>query len=271
VPLTDGQIAVLALLSKSRSPDSYIAGSTPLNRNAARFSVDIDVFNDAAQRVAQAAAEDEATLRAAGLRTSWVRRLPTVQTLDVEVSSEHVRLDWVTDSDFRFFPTIPDPVFGYVLHPVDLALNKLLAAAGRREARDLVDLLTVHDRILPLGALVWAAVEKAPGFTPESLIGEVRRNLNIPQIEWRSLASLQPIDPVEVTSRLRQALDEAEQFLAAMATRDAGLLFIDADGRVVQPDLATLDGYMRHAGARRGHWPDNPAIAAAMLQSALTG
>lgn len=270
MPLTDGQIAVLTLLSKSRSPDSYVAGSTPLNRDAGRFSVDIDVFNDAAERVAQAAAADEAILKAAGFRTAWVRRLPTVQTLDVEVLNEHVRLDWVTDSDFRFFPTLPDPVFGYMLHPVDLALNKLLAAAGRREARDLVDLLTVHDRILPIGALVWAAVEKAPGFTPESLICEVRRNLNIPQIEWRSLASLQPIDPIVVTSRLRQALDEAEQFVAAMATTDAGLLFIDGHGRIVQPEPGALDGHIRHAGARRGHWPDNPEIAAAMLQFALT-
>jgi hypothetical protein len=32
-----------------------------------------------------------------------------------------------------------DETFGYVLHPVDLALNKVMAAAGRREVRDLVD------------------------------------------------------------------------------------------------------------------------------------
>jgi hypothetical protein len=31
-----------------------------------------------------------------------------------------------------------DEVFGYVLHPVDLAMNKVMAAAGRRELGDLV-------------------------------------------------------------------------------------------------------------------------------------
>ena len=53
-----------------------------------------------------------------------------------------------------------DETFGYLLHPVDLATNKVMAATGRREPRDLVDWVTVHDRILPLGAVVWAAVGK---------------------------------------------------------------------------------------------------------------
>jgi hypothetical protein len=59
-----------------------------------------------------------------------------------------------------------------------------MAAAGRREVRDLVDLVTVHETILPLGAVVWAAVEKSPGYTPEGLIAEVRRNSNYPAAEW---------------------------------------------------------------------------------------
>ena len=36
-------------------------------------------------------------------------------------------------------------------------MNKVMAAAGRREVRDIVDLMTVND-ILPLGAVIWAAV-----------------------------------------------------------------------------------------------------------------
>ncbi len=73
----------------------------------------------------------------------------------------------VVDSDYRFFPTIKDEMFGYILHPVDLATNKVMAAAGRRELRDLVDLVTIHEAILPLGAVTWAAVEKSSGFTTE--------------------------------------------------------------------------------------------------------
>src|SRR5580704_9166565 len=114
-----------------------------------------------------------------------------------EVARQDVstRLEWVVDSDFRFFPTIRDETFGYMLHPVDLAMNKVMAAAGRREVRDLVDLVTVHETILSLGAVVWAAVEKAPGFTPEGLIAEIRRNASYPPSEWRSLISTEPLDP----------------------------------------------------------------------------
>ncbi len=36
-----------------------------------------------------------------------------------------------------------------------------MAAAGRRALRDILDLITIHERILALGAVIWAAVEKA--------------------------------------------------------------------------------------------------------------
>nr|WP_294521005.1 hypothetical protein [uncultured Rhodopila sp.] len=72
------------------------------------------------------------------------------------------------DSDDRFFPTLEDPLFGYRLHVADIATNKALAAAGRREPRDVLDLLYIHDRHLPLGAVIWAAVAKAPAIRPEA-------------------------------------------------------------------------------------------------------
>ena len=143
-----------------------------------------------------------------------------------------------------------DELFGYVLHPVDLAMNKVMAAAGRREVRDLVDLVTVHHAILPLGAVIWAAVEKAPGFTPEGLIAEIRRNSNYPAPEWKRLASSEPLDPKVITARVRAALDDAEAFVARMPTEKAGLLFLTEE-KVVQPDPDRLDEYQTHAGARR--------------------
>ena len=116
------------------------------------------------------------------------------------------RLEWVVDSDYRYFPTVRDATFGYMLHPVDLAMNKVMAAAGRRALRDIVDLVTVHETILPLGAVIWAAVEKAPGFTPEGLIAEIRRNSHYPEAEWRALQSTAPLDPKDIMARLRAAL-----------------------------------------------------------------
>ena len=35
------------------------------------------------------------------------------------------RLEWVVDAEFCFFPVMRDDTFGYVLHPVDLAINKV--------------------------------------------------------------------------------------------------------------------------------------------------
>jgi hypothetical protein len=67
-------------------------------------------------------------------------------------------------------------------------------------------------------------------------------------------------------ARLRQALDEADAFVARMPTGKAGLLFLDASGSVVQPDADRLDSCAAHAHERRGQWPSSPEIAAAMLE-----
>src|SRR5258708_26932376 len=101
-----------------------------------------------------------------------------------------------------------------------------MAAAGRRELRDIVDLVTIQQTILPFGAAVWAAAEKSPGFTPEGLIAEIRRNANYPAAEWRALQSSEPLDPKDITARLRTALAAAEAFVARMPTAKVGLLFL---------------------------------------------
>lgn len=178
------------------------------------------------------------------------------------------RLEWVADSDFRFFPALRDETFGYVLHPVDLATNKVMAAVGRREVRDLVDLVTIHDSILPLGAVVWAAAEKSPGFTPEGLIAEIRRNAHYPVSEWHALQTSQTLDPTAIMSRLRTALDDADAFVGRMPMDAVGLLFLRGS-EVVQPDPDQLQEYQTHAGQRRGQWPSNAEITAAMFERAV--
>jgi hypothetical protein len=82
-------------------------------------SADIDVFHDREDRVAQAAREDAAVLTAAGYSVRWLRQT-VVYTAEVALGEARTRLDWVVDSDFRFFPTVPDEVFGFILHPVIL-------------------------------------------------------------------------------------------------------------------------------------------------------
>ena len=156
-------------------------------------------------------------------------------------------------------------MFGYILHPVDLATNKVAAAYGRREPRDVVDLLTIHERILPLGAAVWASVGKTLGFTPEGVINEIRRTARYTEADFRRVASDPAIDPAATMTRLREILSDAETFVAKMPTDQAGLVFLEG-GQVVQPDPARLPDYQAHAGRRRGVWPTSAEISGAMVE-----
>jgi hypothetical protein len=174
MPLSKIQSEILRLLASNRNPESYVAGSTRLNREAPRCSDNIDIFHDREEHVHEAAKQDAAVLEANGYSIRWHRREPLIYTAFADRSGESTKLEWAADSDFRFFPTIPDEEFGSILHPADLATNRVAAAFGRREPRDVVDLLTVHERILPLDSAIWATVGKSIGFTPEGVVNWIR-------------------------------------------------------------------------------------------------
>jgi hypothetical protein len=249
VPLSRIQTEVLRLLASRRDEPSP----------------HIDIFHDREKRVARAAEEDATLLQENGYTLEWLRREPAIYAVVITRAGEATKLEWVVDSDFRFFPTMPDATFGYLLHPIDLATNKVAAAYGRREPRDVVDLLTIHDRILPLGAVVWASAGKALGFTPEGIVNEIRRVAGYTDEDFRRVASDPPFDPAATMTRLREVLSEAEAFVTQMPTDKAGLLFLQ-DSRVVQPDPGRLTDYQTHAGQRQGHWPSSPEISAAMFE-----
>jgi hypothetical protein len=183
----------------------------------------------------------------------------------VSGAGETTQLEWVADSDFRFFPAQPDDLFGYVLHPVDLATNKASAAADRREPRDVIDLVTIHETILPLGAVVAAAVGRFPGMTPEEMLAEITRHSRFSAEEFRVLATEQPIDPRDIHRRIRGMLEDAEQFIADLPSDAVGVVFLD-NAVPVQPDLTRLETYRRHEGSRHGHWPSSAEIGRAMLE-----
>jgi hypothetical protein len=161
---------------------------------------------------------------------------------------------------------LQDALFGYVLHPADIATNKALAAAGRREPRDIVDLLGIHEWYLPLGAVLWAAAAKDPGFSPEGLVAQIRRLGRYQQADYDRLLTEVPIDAAVIARGLRAALDEADAFVRAMPAGMEGLLFLREDGHPAQPDPAKLDSYTTHGGQQRGHWPSSPEISRAMLE-----
>lgn len=143
MPLDDLQRAVFTALRTRRHPDSHVAGAAALHRDpiSPRYSDDIGVFHDAADIVADNAEQDAIVLRESGFDVHWLVRAVGFHRAEIRAGREPLKIEWAYDSAFRFFPVVPDPVLGFRLHDADLAVNKVLAGAGRIEIRDYLDLI----------------------------------------------------------------------------------------------------------------------------------
>ncbi len=117
--------------------------------------------------------------------------------------------------------------------------------------RDIVDLVTIHETILPLGTVVAAAVGKFPGTTPEEMLAEITRHSRFTAEEFLALATVQPIDVPGLHRRIRRMIEDAENFIARLPSDAVGVVFLDGD-KPVQPDLTMLEKYQRNPGAPRG-------------------
>lgn len=227
MPLTSFQQAVAHLLSTQRSPDSYLAGGAALHLepNSIRYSNDLDYFNDSTERVASAFAMDRKTLEDAGYEVEVIiERNGFVRTL-VHRNTESTKVEWVHDTAWRFLPAIRSDVAGYSLHPIDLAINKLLALVGRDEPRDFLDTLHVDEHILCLGALIWASAGKDPGFTPPMLLGMLRRRGRYHPEDFARLKLVRQPSLPALKQRWLTALDQADEFLASRTPNEIGCLY----------------------------------------------
>src|SRR5258708_38269891 len=119
MPLTPFQRGVAHILAKHRNPESHIAGGAVINRGdgGVRISDDLDIFHDLAAIVAASAEADAKALFAEGYSLEWTLRGEAIFQAVVTRGGDHLRLDWTTDSAFRFFPVLPDEDVGYSLHP----------------------------------------------------------------------------------------------------------------------------------------------------------
>ena len=266
MPLTKLQSHVLRILADHRSPESFVAGGIVLNREGPRFSGDIDIFNDVAAKLESIVANDMEVLRQAGLTVSLNDpRSSDIRKGKITGLGDQTEIDWVFDSDFRFFPAIKDEQFGYALHPVDLAINKASAAASRRVPRDIIDLLTIDRHILPLGPVLCAAVGRFPGPSPEELLDDISRNSRFTPPEFQALAVDRPLDPADVYRNIKLMLERARDFIARMPSGALGIVFL-RDGKAAEPDPDRLTDFVKHEGKRRGHWPTSSEIGSAMLE-----
>ena len=95
-------------------------------------------------------------------------------------------------------------------------------------ARDIVDLVIIHETILPLGAVVAAAVGKFPGTTPEEMLAEITRHSRFTVEEFQAPATERPIDVRELHRRVRGMIEDAEAFVAKLPSDAVGVVFMRA-------------------------------------------
>ena len=261
MPLTGLQREVLALLARSRDSESYLAGGSALHLapTSSRFSDDIDFFHDSAEAVAEAFERDRATLEAAGYPVRIVLSQPGHMRAVVEAGDDRTRVDWAHDSAWRFMPLVRHESGGLTLHEVDLAINKVLALAGRDEARDYVDVMYAHENVLPLGAMIWAAVAKDPGYNPVSLLEQLKRRGCYRPEDMDQLELAAPLDLVEAKAAWRAALSDAHDFIRGRPDSEAGCLYYSPSrGRFSAPSAGISleeQGLVAHFGQPGGILP----------------
>jgi hypothetical protein len=238
MPLTEFQAAIARLLATNRSPDSYLAGGAALHiePNSKRYSNDLDYFHDSEQRVASAFSDDQRLLVEAGYEVEVMLQQPGFVRALARRDGSATKIEWAHDSAWRFLPPEKSEIAGFVLHPIDLAINKLLALVGRDEPRDYIDVHEAIARILPLGALCWAASGKDPGFTPALLLELLRRRGKYRPEDFARLALTEPVSLPALKLRWLDALDAAERFLGTRDPEEIGCLYYaPADAAFVEP------------------------------------
>ena len=256
MPLTEYQARLARLLSENRSFDSYLAGGAAIliEPNTTRFSRDLDYFHDSEARVVEAFASDRTLLETHGYAVDVDLNQPGYVRAVVRKEEQATKVEWARDSDWRFMPTVHDERVGYLLHPVDLAVNKVLTLSGRDEPRDVLDAVYLHQHVLVLGALCWAACGKDPGFTPLSLLELLRRRGRIREEDLERLDLAKPVDLKETKGLWLEALDSVKPFVESLDPEEIGCLYYSASSQAFV-DPRTVNDAKPHFGRPGGVLP----------------
>ncbi len=264
--LTPLQQRVCRLLADQRkqSGESYVAGGGALNEHlgGTRKSRDIDLFHDTEAALVATWPKDRETLLAAGLALETIRQEPSFVEARVGDANETVLIQWTQDSAYRFFPLVEHETLGLTLHPFDLATNKILAVAGRREPRDWIDAVQCHEKLQPLGYLAWAAAGKDPGWGPLAIIEEAART-RYSAVELATVAfDGPPPDVADVSVRWHQAIAEAREIIRTLPGEHVGRCVLDHHGKLQRASPQSLARELKagrvlfHEGRIRGAFPE---------------
>ncbi len=232
--LTDLQRDICRLLAGRRiaAGESYLAGGSALNEllGADRLSRDLDLFHDADEAVAASFEFDSRVLRAAGFEVIVLRERKGFIEAEIRRREAKAMAEWARDSSFRFFPLLEHPELGLVLHPFDLATNKVLALVGRLEVRDWVDVIECDRRLQPFGYLAWAACGKDPGFSPAGLVEQAARQGRFSATEVAELDFSGPHpDAGELSRSWHTLIAEARLVVETLPAETSGSCVLEPD------------------------------------------
>ncbi len=256
MPLTDFQRDLAIILAKVSEDEAYLAGGAALHLqpNSLRYSNDLDYFCDSEQRVATAFQTDRNLLEQLGYKVQVEISIPGYVRCIVAKNMQ-TKVEWAHDSAWRFLPLVNHNEIGFTLHPIDLAINKILALAGRDEPRDFLDTIYIHDHILSLGALCWAACGKDPGFTPQSILSLIKRRGKYHPEDFIRLHLVGPVDLPKMKEQWMSALEQAAELFTFLPPEESGCLYWDnMKNEFVTPDKSRKH-IVPHFGRPRGVLP----------------
>ena len=264
--LSDFQRRICRLIADNRiaAGEGYLAGASALNEllAAPRVSRDLDRFHDTEAAVAHGWDADRRLLERHGFTVTVVRERPAFVEADVSAAGEAVRMEWARDSAYRFFPLVEHHELGLVLHPFDLATNKVLALVGRLEVRDWIDVIHCAKHLQPLGYLAWAACAKDPGFGPAAILEHAARSSRYSAEEVGALAfDGPPPDAGQLSRRWHAELMSARAIVDALPAAEVGKAVLTRGGGLYNGAATEVarsigSGDVRfHAGQIYGAWP----------------
>jgi len=263
--ITEFQRHLCRLLAESRiaSGESYVAGAVALNEliGAPRLSRDIDLFHDTETALQASWEADRTLLETRGFQVTVIRERPSFVEARVADRVDTVLVQWARDSAYRFFPLVHHPDLGLVLHPFDLATNKVLALVGRLEPRDWIDVIECDDRLQPVGYLAWAASGKDPGFSPVGILEEAARcRYSAAEIAALDFAG-KPPDAAALSRTWHALLDAARDVVKMLPHEEVGRCVLGIAGDLFRGDASLLRLALEraeirfHAGCIRGALP----------------
>jgi len=273
MPLDNFQTRILKILAPLRSPESVFAGGSVIQYHGNRLSDDQDIFHDPETDIATIAQRDCKILRDYGFSVDLVS--PFEGLFEAAIGDEEfgfTKVQWTAAGAYNFFKPVQDTEFGWRLHMADLAVNKCLAAGGRKKMRDFVDLSMLHNHAMPLWHAVWAAPGKDIFWNPSSLIERISRNNQWKQEDLdQDVALTTELSAVDVARTIHDAVEEARVIFARLPPEMAGRLFVDPHGGIINDVDRILE--MRDVTsvetAKGGTWPSNPDIDAAMIRNII--